>query len=47
MLVPQGVSSSKPNQVCKLMRSLYGLRQAHRKWYEKLTCFLIGQGVSC
>lgn len=44
MLVSQGVSSPKPNQVCKLMKSLYGLRQASRKWYEKLTCFTICQG---
>jgi hypothetical protein len=26
MDVPQGVTCSKPNQVCKLIKSLYGLR---------------------
>ncbi|RHN73806.1 putative RNA-directed DNA polymerase [Medicago truncatula] len=44
MSVPQGVQCSKPNQVCKLLKSLYGLKQASRKWYEKLTGFLITQG---
>jgi hypothetical protein len=44
MDIPQGVPSSNPNQVCKLIKSLYGLRQASRKWYEKLTSLLIDQG---
>jgi hypothetical protein len=44
MTVPQGVTSPKPNQVCKLIKSLYGLRQASRKWYERLTSLLISQG---
>ncbi|MCI05930.1 retrovirus-related pol polyprotein from transposon TNT 1-94, partial [Trifolium medium] len=33
MSIPQGVKSPKSNQVCKLLKSLYGLRQASRKWY--------------
>lgn len=41
MLVPPGITTSKPNQVCKLLKSLYGLKQASRKWYEKLTSLLI------
>ena len=44
MVVPQGVKCSKPNQVCKLLKSLYGLKQASKKWYEKLTSLLISQG---
>lgn len=41
MLIPQGISTSKPNQVCKILISLYGLKQASRKWYEKLTSLLL------
>ena len=44
MSVPEGVISPKQNQVCKLLKSLYGLKQASRKWYEKLTGFLLNQG---
>ncbi|PNX92176.1 putative copia-type protein [Trifolium pratense] len=42
--IPQGVQSPKPNQVCKLLKSLYGLRQVSRKWYERLTGLLVAQG---
>jgi hypothetical protein len=44
MTIPPGVTTSKPNQVCKLSKSLYGLKQASRKWYEKLTGLLISNG---
>nr|AAB36245.1 retrotransposon peptide {Ty1-copia retrotransposon element, clone Mel 74} [Vicia melanops, leaves, Peptide Transposon Partial, 75 aa] [Vicia melanops] len=46
MSIPEGVQLQKPNQVCKLQKSLYGLKQASRKWYEKLTALLIAQGYS-
>jgi hypothetical protein len=44
MSIPDGVHTSNPNQVCKLLKSLYGLKQASRKWYEKLTSLLVAEG---
>lgn len=44
MTIPQGFPHFKPNQVCKLTNSLYGLKQASRKWYEKLTTILLSNG---
>lgn len=41
MLLPPIVQASKPNQVCKLTKSIYGLKQTSRKWYEKLTYVLL------
>lgn len=46
MSVSQGITCSKPNQVCKLVKSLYGLKQTNRKWYEKLTSLLTSLGYT-
>ncbi|CAH9121069.1 unnamed protein product [Cuscuta epithymum] len=37
MHLPPGYSASTSGQVCRLLRSLYGLRQAPRCWFSKLT----------
>lgn len=44
MKLPPGFQYDKPNQVCRLTRSLYGLKQASRQWNEKLTHALISVG---
>ena len=46
MRIPQGVVSPKSGQVCKLKKSLYGLKQVSRQWFEKLTKFLFTHGFT-
>ncbi|PKI50014.1 hypothetical protein CRG98_029601, partial [Punica granatum] len=36
MRLPPGYSSQRSGVVCRLRKSLYGLRQASRNWYAKL-----------
>lgn len=44
MQPPLGLHVSKPGQFCRLQRSLYGLKQASRQWYAKLSSFLTSHG---
>ena len=42
---PEGFSSGD-TQVCLLQRSLYGLRQARRDWYQTLSTLLLDEGFT-
>uniref|UniRef100_A0A803NS67 Reverse transcriptase Ty1/copia-type domain-containing protein n=1 Tax=Cannabis sativa TaxID=3483 RepID=A0A803NS67_CANSA len=47
MKLPQGYTPKgviPKNAVCKLKKSLYGLKQASRQWYAKLSTTLLKQG---
>ena len=39
---PEGYISD-PSLVCKLKKSLHGLKQAPREWYSKMDAFLLSQ----
>ena len=40
MKLPPGLSVNHPGQACRLKKSLYGLRQAPRCWFSKLSSAL-------
>jgi hypothetical protein len=46
MRKPPGYNKGTAGQVCKLLKSLYGLKQASRQWYAKLTSCLIDFGFT-
>jgi hypothetical protein len=47
MQQPQGYEvKGKDNLVCKLKKSLCGLKQAPRQWYLKFDMFMIEEGYS-
>ncbi|KAL9247674.1 hypothetical protein vseg_021081 [Gypsophila vaccaria] len=44
MKIPQGFERKGENKVCKLMKSIYGLKQASRNWFAKLTVAMKSYG---
>lgn len=44
MKIPQGFSKVGETRVCRLRKSLYGLKQASRSWYQKFTTVLLEVG---
>nr|AAB36255.1 retrotransposon peptide {Ty1-copia retrotransposon element, clone Mel 22} [Vicia melanops, leaves, Peptide Transposon Partial, 75 aa] [Vicia melanops] len=44
MKVPPCLKVSNKNLVCKLNRSIYGLKQSNRQWNHKLTNTLLNLG---
>lgn len=44
MKIPQGFSKENEDRVCRLRKSLYGLKQASRNWYQKFTSALLDLG---
>lgn len=44
MKIPQGFAKEGDDRVCRLRKSLYGLRQASRNWHHKFTRALLDIG---
>ena len=44
MTIPPGFEKSNKGQVCKLMKSLYGLKQSPRAWFDRFTTEIKRQG---
>lgn len=45
MAMPEGFKKLGETKVCKMLKSLYGLKQASRQWNIKLTFALLDAGL--
>ncbi|KAJ0466590.1 putative RNA-directed DNA polymerase [Helianthus annuus] len=46
MKIPQGFIQENEKRVCRLRKSMYGLKQASRNWYQKFTSALLDMGYT-
>lgn len=46
MSLPQGFHKQGETRVCKLLKSLYGLKQVSRQWNMKFTTVLLEAGYT-
>jgi len=46
MQPPPGYLSAEDNRVCRLRRSLYGLKQASRQWFAKFSTAILRFGFT-
>lgn len=46
MALPKGMQPSYPNQVYKLLKSLYGLKQSSMQWFAKLSTIFISNNFT-
>lgn len=44
MRVPPGFEDGAKGKVCKLLKSIYGLKQVSQQWFSKLTSALLSLG---
>lgn len=44
MISPVGYDKALPRQVCRLRKSLYGLKRAARQWNKEMVRFLVSLG---
>ena len=45
IIVPPGLTSIPPRKVCKLKKTLYGLKQTNKEWFAKLSSFFLSMGI--